>query len=89
MTVDDNEAWDTKVRADAALRLAQCAMELVHNLTVRMGGRIDFEDAALGLLDNDCVDELESDHFQLEKASREFCARMMRDLDRILNGRDG
>lgn len=80
----EEEAWDLRVRADAALRLAQCAIELVHNLTVRMGGRIDFEDAARGLLNSDAVDGLESEHFRLEKASRELTARLLRDLGSTL-----
>jgi hypothetical protein len=82
--VGEEEAWDLRVRADAALRLAQCAIELVHNLTVRMGGSIDFEDAARGLLNSDAVDGLESEQFRLEKASRELTARLMRDLGSTL-----
>jgi len=80
MTIRNDDEWDTKVRADAALRLSLCAIELVHNLTKRMGGQIDFEDAVSGMLNSESVDGLAPEHFRLEKASRELCARMMGDL---------
>ncbi len=67
-----------EVKADAALKLAMAALELVHNLALGLGRPgVDFVDAARGLLDAEAVDQLGTEAFLVERASRDYAARIM------------
>lgn len=74
------------MRADAAVKLSLCALELVHNVTLKLGGDLDLAEAARGLLDNEAVDTLDREQFMREKAAREFAAQMLVELSADLRG---
>jgi hypothetical protein len=77
---------EARMRADAAVKLSLCALELVHNVTLKLGGDLDLAEAARGLLDNEAVDTLDREQFMREKAAREFAAQMLVELSADLRG---
>lgn len=77
----NDEEVDLSIKVDAAIKLATAALELVHNITVRVtGGGVDFVDAARGFLDHEVVDDLPRETFLRERASRQFTAQILMQL---------